>query len=291
MDWSGLQQLISDHTGQTFVIEDKSSVGGGCINEACRIAGHGQQYFVKLNAASKLAMFEAEYEGLDAMFRSASIRVPRPMLYGSSGDHAYLVMEYIALQGRGDAAAMGEQLAQMHRAQADRYGWHRDNTIGATEQVNDWSDDWIDFWRHQRLGFQTRLAANRGLGRQGVQACEQLAGRLEDFFSDYRPRPSLLHGDLWGGNAGYDDAGRPVIFDPACYYGDREADLAMTELFSGFGSAFYAAYRQAWPLDAGYQLRKNLYNQYHILNHFNLFGGSYGQQAVRMAQQLLAECR
>ena len=124
-----------------------------------------------------------------------------------------------------------------------------------------------------------RLAADKGIGQQIVRLCEQLAACLDYFFDDYQPQPSLLHGDLWGGNAAYDDHGEPVIFDPACYYGDREADLAMTELFSGFGKAFYAGYNEAWPLDPGYRTRKGLYNHYHILNHYNLFGGSYGIQA------------
>ena len=291
MDWTELEQMISDHSGESFAIEEKSSIGGGCINQAFRISGNGQQYFVKTNAASMLDMFEAEYAGLDAMYQTRSIRVPRPILSGCSGSSAFLVMEYIALHGSGDSEAMGRQLAQMHRNQAQQFGWHRDNTIGATAQINDWTDNWVEFWRQHRLGFQIRLAQGRGIGRHAVQVCEQLALRLEDFFTGYTPQPSLLHGDLWGGNAAYDAAGAPVIFDPACYYGDREADLAMTELFSGFGRGFYAAYHQAWPLDDGYQLRKTLYNHYHILNHYNLFGGSYGSQASRMAEQLLAECR
>ena len=112
--------------------------------------------------------------------------------------------------------------------------------------------------------------------------------RLADFFPGYSPRPSLLHGDLWGGNFAYAD-GEPVLFDPAVYFGDREADLAMTELFGGFPAAFYAAYREAWPLDPGYGVRKTLYNLYHVLNHYNLFGGSYADQAEAMATRLLAE--
>jgi fructosamine-3-kinase len=291
MDWTELEKLISEHVGEAFTIDNKQALGGGCINEAYRIAGSGQTYFVKVNQASRLDMFEAEYEGLDAMYQSRSIRVPRPLLSSISGSSALLVMEYIPLQGNGNAQAMGTRLAQMHGSTAEQFGWYRDNTIGATAQINDWADNWVEFWRSHRLGYQTRLAADKGIGRHAVRLCEQLAARLEDFFTDYQPQPSLLHGDLWGGNAAYDDNGEPVIFDPACYYGDREADLAMTELFSGFGKEFYASYNEAWPLDPGYKTRKTLYNQYHILNHYNLFGGSYASQAVRMAEQLLSECR
>jgi len=148
--------------------------------------------------------------------------------------------------------------------------------------------DWIAFYRAWRLRPQFELArhnaAPRGLLRQG----ERLLERLEAFFPGYHPMPSLLHGDLWGGNHGYAD-GVPVLFDPAVYYGDREVDLAMTELFGGYPADFYAAYREAWPLDPGYRVRKPLYNLYHVLNHFNLFGGGYAAQAEAMVRRLLAE--
>ncbi len=291
MDWTELETMISAQVGDKFVVDDRRALGGGCINQAYHLTGSGQEYFVKINQASMIDMFEAEYEGLDAMYQSHSIRVPRPLLTGTIGSSAFVVMEYIPLQGSGDARAMGTLLAQMHGTLAEQFGWHRDNTIGATPQVNDWSASWVEFWRQQRIGQQTKLAAAKGIGRKAVHVFEQLAAHVDDFFSDYSPQPSLLHGDLWGGNASYDAKGEPVIFDPACYYGDREADLAMTELFSGFNSGFYAAYNEAWPLDAGYKTRKLLYNQYHILNHYNLFGGGYGSQAVHMAEQLLSTCR
>ncbi len=290
MDWTELEGMISAEIGETFSIDDKHSLGGGCINTAYRLQGSNQSYFIKLNQASRLAMFEAEFAGLEAMLQTHSIRVPRPLLTGVSESTAFLLMEYIPLQASGDDQAMGTQLAQMHRHSADQFGWSRDNTIGATAQINDWTDDWVAFWRQHRLGFQTRLAADKGLERRGVRLCEQLAVQLEHFFDDYQPQASLLHGDLWGGNAAYAADGGPVIFDPACYYGDREADLAMTELFSGFSHGFYTAYQQEWPLHNGYETRKILYNQYHILNHYNLFGGAYGSQAVRMTEQLLSLC-
>jgi fructosamine-3-kinase len=150
-------------------------------------------------------------------------------------------------------------------------------------------DDWIDFWRERRLGFQLDLAARNGLRGALQTQGRQLMDALPALFAHYRPAPSLLHGDLWGGNWGADAAGNPVIFDPAVYFGDREADLAMTELFGGFSRAFYDAYDAAYPLDKGYETRKTLYSLYHVLNHFNLFGGGYGGQAQRMIQQLLAQ--
>jgi fructosamine-3-kinase len=194
--------------------------------------------------------------------------------------------------GRGGSTASLEQLgidlACMHRHRSSHFGWHRDNTIGSTPQINDQTDNWVVFYRRHRLGVQYQLAADHGYG-QLLPAGERLMDRLEQFFTDYQPQASLLHGDLWSGNYAIDETGRPVIFDPAVYYGDREADLAMTELFGGFSPRFYAAYNNTYPLDAGYKVRKNLYNLYHILNHLNLFGGGYLGQAERMTNQLLSE--
>ncbi len=173
-------------------------------------------------------------------------------------------LEELDLKRDGDWAALGRMLATLHRQSGPRFGWHRDNWIGRSPQANAWADDWNEFWWTRRLEPQLRRA---GLA----------ADFLRNALRDHRPAPSLLHGDLWSGNAGFIDEG-PVLFDPAVYYGDREADLAMTELFGGFAPDFYAAYKAAFPLDAGYEQRKPLYNLYHLLNHLNLFGGGYRAQ-------------
>lgn len=284
-----LAERIGSATGREFVIAGRQPVGGGDINQAERLTGgDGRRYFVKFNRADRLAMFEAEADGLDEILRTGAIRAPRPICGGVDGGRAFLVLEYLELDGRGDAAELGRRLAALHGNRQSRFGWRRDNTIGATPQPNDWLDDWIDFLRQRRLGFQLELARHGGGPSRLIDQGERLLTRLEDFFSGYAPVPSLLHGDLWGGNHGY-AGGEPVLFDPAVYYGDREADLAMTELFSGFPAAFHSAYRDAWPLDAGYATRKNLYNLYHLLNHHNLFGGGYAGQAERMIGRLLAE--
>ena len=289
MNWTAIEQAIHTATGQGFHIRDRHSVGGGCINDAWQIQGDGQAYFVKVNRASGLAMFEAEAAGLQELAEAGVIRVPRPITAGTSEGQAYLVMEYIPLGGRSNAALLGEQLAALHRVTREEYGWHRDNTIGSTPQINTPGKDWVSFWREHRLGFQLELAGQRGIGHGALRKGERLQEGLTGFFSTYQPQASLLHGDLWSGNYAADEQGMPVIFDPAVYFGDRETDIAMTELFGGFGAGFYTAYRQHWPLDSGYGVRKTLYNLYHILNHFNLFGGGYGMQAERMIEQLLAE--
>jgi fructosamine-3-kinase len=176
----------------------------------------------------------------------------------------------------------------MHRKAWGQFGWHRDNTIGSTPQTNTPARNWVDFWRRNRLGFQLALAHRNGYGGRLQDRGRRLLERFPTLL-DHAPQSSLLHGDLWGGNMSFDRGGNPVIYDPAVYYGDRETDLAMTELFGGFGGDFYAAYEEAWPLAPGYPTRKLLYNLYHILNHLNLFGSGYLGQAQGMIERLLAE--
>jgi len=285
-DWTQIDKAIGETTGRSFRTHSARAVGGGCINDAYQLSDGQRRYFVKLNQAARLSMFEAEAEGLQAIVASRSILAPSPVCWGTQGDTAYLVLEHLDLGGSGSAERLGRELAQMHRQTRSRFGWQRDNTIGSTPQPNAESADWVDFWRSQRLDHQLRLATGRG-GR--LRGGEALLEALPAFFTDYQPVPSLLHGDLWSGNYAYCDDDRPVIFDPAVYYGDRETDLAMSELFGGFPAAFYAAYDEAWPRDPGYPTRKTLYNLYHILNHFNLFGGGYLGQAQGMLDRLLSE--
>jgi len=236
-------------------------------------------------------MFTAEANGLMALADTNAVRVPRPVCRGVANTHAYLAMEFIAFGGGNNPQALGEQLAAMHRHTQSEFGWDCNNTIGSTPQINTPSDHWASFFREHRLGFQLKLAAQNGYSGTLQQKGERLMSDLDFFFKDYSPQASLLHGDLWGGNHAVDMEGHPVIYDPAVYYGDRETDIAMTELFGGFGSTFYAAYDEAWPLDEGYGVRKTLYNLYHILNHANLFGGGYASQAESMMGRLLSELR
>jgi len=286
---NAINQAISKATGIPFTPLKQRSVSGGCINQSYLLADNQRSFFVKLNDAKRLAMFEAETAGLQQILASQTVRAPRPLCHGVADDQAFLVMEYLDLRAHGDAAALGQQLALMHRPQQAYFGGPRDNTLGSTPQPNTQTATWITFLREQRIGYQLRLAAQNGYGGQLQTQGEKLLTGLDQFLTDYQPQASLLHGDLWGGNHAYLPDGTPVIFDPAVYYGDRETDLAMTELFGGFAPAFYAAYQEAWPLDAGYAVRKTLYNLYHILNHANLFGGGYAAQAQQMVAQLNAE--
>lgn len=286
-----LAVAISRASGEPFKGQNTQAVHGGDISQAFTLSDGTHSFFVKVQAATRLDLFEAEAAGLAELAIANAVRVPQHVCHGVAAGQAYLVLEYLSFKPHGDAAQLGRLLAQQHRVSVPQFGWSRDNWIGTTPQPNGWRDDWVDFWRAQRLGFQLRLAAENGYGGALQRDGEILMARLGDFFADYQPVPSLLHGDLWGGNHGYLIDGSPVIFDPAVYFGDRECDLAMSELFGGFAPDFYAAYREAWPLDAGYAVRKALYNLYHILNHANLFGGGYVTQAAHMSAQLLAHIR
>ena len=288
---NALADAITRATGSPFAVSALEPVSGGDINQAFRVSNGTRRYFVKVNHAGRVPMFEAEADALGALAATHSVRVPQPLCLGTAAGQAFLVLEYLDLCGGGDAARLGEQLAALHRVPQARFGWAHDNWIGSTPQPNSWQHDWIAFWREQRLGFQLRLAAQNGHGGALQRDGETLLAHLHVFFDGYMPMPSLLHGDLWGGNHGYLADGTPVMFDPAVYVGDRECDLAMSELFGGFAPDFYAAYRAAWPLDPGYATRKALYNLYHLLNHANLFGGGYAAQAARMTAQLLAQIR
>jgi len=286
---AALQTSVSDAAG-SFRIERTTPVAGGCIHRCFILEGGGRRYFAKTNDRSALDSFAAEADGLAAL-AAAGARVPVPLCRGQADEHAFLVLEHLELRGNGDYAALGRSLAAVHAVHGEAFGWHRDNYIGRTAQLNRRSPSWSDFWREARLEPQLELAMKNGLGRDLLEKGERLAEALPRLLSQHAPPASLLHGDLWSGNAGFLAGGAPVLFDPAVYWGDRETDLAMTELFGGFPRAFYSAYAEAAPLAQDYAVRKTLYNLYHVLNHANLFGGGYPAQAERMIERLLAELR
>lgn len=287
--WDHISQQIAQTTGQAFSIQNKNALGGGCINETQKISDGQVSYFVKTNHIAHGDMFEAEAEALQEMADSHTVTVPRPICYGDDGQSCYLVLEYLPMHGSADMVDFARQFAAMHRIVKSQFGWHRNNTIGSTPQMNDFEDDWVNFWQKHRLGYQLELAASKGYGGELQSLGERLLVQVPALFQTYQPQASMLHGDLWGGNISGLSDGRAVIYDPAFYYGDREADLAMTQLFGGFSASFYSAYNEAWPLDEGYAVRKTFYNLYHIINHLNLFGGGYHGQAISMAERVLAE--
>lgn len=262
----------------------------GGIHAAWRLRFEQADFFLKTTRLEDAGLFEEEIHALGILRESGTVLVPRPLLNGIAGDVAYLLISWIdlsALDGRA-AGRLGRLLAMMHRCTADRHGWKRDNHIGLIRQKNDWNGNWVEFYAENRLRVQLELARHR------VPAAWQddgmrLLERLPQLLAGHEPEPSLLHGDLWNGNAAMRPDGEPVIYDPACYYGDREADLAMTELFGALPMPFYVEYQKEWPLPEGYEARKPLYQLYHVINHANMFGGAYAAQAERLIARLLAQ--
>lgn len=260
---------------------------GGDISAAWRLQTTDGPVFLKTGPLETLSSFAAEHDALNELAAANAVRVPAGLCAVAAGNTAVLALEWLELEPTNEElnTRFGQQLAALHRVQASEFGWSRDNVIGSTPQPNDRTDDWLAFYREQRLRHQLLLAAKNGYGGRlqddGAWLCDNLAA----LFADYQPQPSLLHGDLWGGNWAACN-GQPVMFDPATYYGDRETDLAMTRLFGGFTPLFYRAYEKAWPLDAGYEQRVPLYQLYHVLNHLNLFGSGYESQALRLMDTL-----
>jgi len=288
--FAALAREIAALTGSRCASAPERSVAGGSINSCYYWPATAGAMFVKVGPGSSQAAFAAEADGLEELRAARALRVPRVLAAGLAGTKAFLALEWIESGTAGEACErrLGEQLAALHMVTAPRYGFRRDNTIGRTPQANTWSADWVEFLRERRLRPQLALAAQRGFGQLLGERGERLLEALPSLLVGHRPRASLLHGDLWGGNWLASTAGEPVLFDPAVYYGDRETDLAMTRLFGGFSAAFYRAYQAAAPLPPGAALRASLYNLYHVLNHANLFGGGYAREARELIDRLLA---
>lgn len=276
-------------------LQSRRGVGGGCINQAwCLHLADGARLFAKTNQAHALPLLESEADGLKALKAAAgTLMVPAPLAVGVVGDRAVLVLEWLELGagasgGGGRWGALGAALAAMHRHSLEggptAYGWDQDNFIGAAPQPNGWLPDWGRFFVERRLKPQLEWLARRG---GGLRRSEELLQRVPKWLDGHGAQPCLVHGDLWSGNAALTAEGAGAIFDPAVYRGDREVDLAMADLFGGFPESFFQGYEQEWPLPSGHRSRVPLYNLYHLINHANLFGGSYQQQAQASLDRLL----
>ncbi|WP_267383792.1 fructosamine kinase family protein [Cyanobacterium sp. uoEpiScrs1] len=286
--WTQIAQHISQVTQQEFRIKNRRSINGGCTSQCYSLIGDNITYFVKINRAAKAKMFVAEVLNLKHILDTKSIRVPKAICWGIAENISYIVLEWIEFSRVTNQSwkEMGRKLGLMHYHQgADQFGWKHNNMIGSIPQINIWTDNWANFFAEHRIGYQLKL----------TKRCEidfpertQVVEMVRKLLSDRKPKPSLVHGDLWSGNTAATTEKEPVILDPATYYGDHEVDLAMTELFGGFPHEFYRGYNEIFSLDKGYQKRKIIYNLYHILNHFNLFGNGYGYQAKQIIKMILA---
>ncbi len=289
---AAIEHAIRDARGEAFGATDWAPVGGGCIHQAITLDDGKQRFFVKLDTLERQAMFAAEADGLAAIAATGALRTPKVVVEGSDGQYAFLVLEHLEmrpLQSAEDGARFAEALVHMHRSLGEHFGWPTDNFIGHNPQRNGETDNWSRFIVEQRLRPQFAMARERGFSGELQKQGERLFERVPALFLDYRPKPGLVHGDLWHGNAAMLADGTPVAFDPAVHRGDRESDIAMSELFGGFPSSFYASYRKAWPLHEDYELRKLLYSLYHIVNHLNLFGRGYLREALRLTTRLNEE--
>ncbi len=281
------EQLQSTIEAEFAGISNVSASGGGSINQAARIdLNNGESLFVKWNSAELYDMFVVEERGLSLLSDADSgLKIPAPLRHDKIPEAglSYLILEYLD-EGRSTSETdtkLGEGLAALHQHTSDTYGLDHDNYIGRLPQYNDPHENWIDFLINQRFGPQLKMAMDSGLlDSRDRKSFEALYQRLPDILAD--EPASLLHGDLWGGNQFATGSGEPAIFDPAVYFGNREIELAFTYLFGGFGRNFYQAYHAAWPLQPGFDERKDIYNLYPLLVHVNLFGSVYAGQVKRI---------
>lgn len=278
-------------TALTLPSPQITPVHGGDINTTYQLCSGETRLFIKSHSAPMAeAMFAAESEGLTALSQCRAFKIPNVVYQGTAHGVHYLVLEHLDMIGTGNWHAMGTALATLHRISSNQFGWQAPNFIGTSPQINAPCRDWAKYWWQNRLVPQLDYCHKNGLIRLS-QLTDRLQSTNDRLLTDHRPEPSLLHGDLWSGNAAFTTDGTPCLYDPACYYGDREADLALTELFGGFPTEFYQSYTSEWPLDEGYAARKEWYNLYHLLNHANLFGGHYVSASLEAIERCESLCQ
>lgn len=286
--YQAIADAISQHLEQSLGIIDAQPLAGGSINQVMRITLDNQMQYVLKTQSGRVEenTFQIEFESLALLSAANAVRVPQALVAGDD----FLVMEYIQPGTRSAdwEETLGRQLAMLHlNTRRDGFGFPCDNFIGTTVQINDWQSSWLQFWREQRLGSQLRLYAEQTGRDPLLEKGERLISALEDLLGTVQEPAVLLHGDLWSGNAMADQRGQPVLFDPACYYGHREAEFGMMRLFEGFGPRCEAAYQEIWPFAEGYENRLRLYQLYHELNHLNLFGRAYYSACTASIEALL----
>ncbi|MBL1377331.1 fructosamine kinase family protein [Zobellella iuensis] len=285
--WPVIANQISEATGSDFTILDKKPLSGGDINQAFRISDGHKSYFVKLNDRARVDMFRCEWNSLDHLLRTQTLVIPKPICCGTTVGSSFLVLEYLPLgeSDEQDWHMLGRQLAHLHRSHSQpMYGWDEDNFLGTSVQPNAWHKKWSTFFAEQRVGWQLKLLEEKGIRFGDI---EEIVGAIKLRLANHHPSASLLHGDLWRGNLAFTEH-MGVLFDPASYFGDRETDIAMTELFGQFPLVFYQGYHAVWPLDEGYTERRELYNLYHLLNHVNHFGEPYFAQTKTSLYRVIA---
>ena len=287
-NWQPVTELIASHSGHRLQVESVTPVSGGCLNSSFKLTmTNRKSYFVKRNAITLFAMFEAELLGLQSLADTQQVRVPSPIGTCRSHEHSFLVMNWISIgeSNRSTHETLGRELALMHRFESvTDFGYDLDNFIGSTPQLNRWNSSWKDFFLLQRLEPQLRIAKSNGYGTH-FRNSDKLLINVEGLLND-SPKPSLIHGDLWSGNFMVDLQGNPILIDPAPYWSDREAEFGIVTMFGGFESGFFDAYQETLPFEPGFEQRLQAYQLYHYLNHLNLFGGSYLGQVQKIISKM-----
>ena len=285
MDEQRAEQILTSITGQRHNVMEVKKAHGGSISEAWYIKCLEEEFFLKATKLSQKGLFYSEVAGLKELSQCKSLTIPKVLGISESDSQCLLLLEYFQLDTHNSAsqAKLGKGLAEMHRITDEKFGFTESNYIGATPQINNKTDNWVDFYNHCRLMPQAYMTGNGEI----ETLAEKLSEKTAAFFKSYTPQASLLHGDLWSGNTARVGNEEVLIYDPAVYYGDRETDIAFTEFFSGFSPEFYKAYNETWPLDEGYEIRKYLYQLYHSLNHLNLFGSTYLAKSLEILNYLL----
>ena len=283
--WHFISEQISECIQKDFICDDIRDVRAVDSHKAYKISDGKNQFFVKTNTKIHLPNFEAEVEGLEHLNNTQLFIVPNVICSGLVSDHSFLVLEYIAMTEGNEKNwfHFGQVLAELHKNHTQQmYGWQEDNFIGLTPQPNLWQKKWNVFFAEQRIGFMLQLLSEKGHDLANIDKVVESVNRL---LTGHNPKSSMLHGDFWQGNVGF-YKNQPVLYDPAFYFGDRETDLAMTELFGRFPKSFYQGYDDIWPLAVDYQYRKPIYQLYHVLNHALLFGGHYVDSAKIILKNL-----
>ncbi|WP_106404053.1 fructosamine kinase family protein [Paraglaciecola hydrolytica] len=273
--WHFISDEIAKSIEREFICDDIREITSGQSHKAFKITDGRLRFFVKVNEIAHLGHFKAEIEGLEHLQKTNLFKVPKVICSGVVSDKSFLVLEFLTLQpgNNNNWYEFGQALANQHKNHTqDMYGWQEDNFIGLSPQVNQWHKKWHTFFAEQRIGFMLQLLAEKG--HVLSNNIDQVVESVNRLLAGHNPPSSMLHGDLWSGNSGF-HKDKPALFDPAFYYGDRETDLAMTELFNRLPDQFYQGYQETWPLNDAYEFRKPVYQLYHVLNHALLFGGSY----------------
>lgn len=286
--WQAIAQQLSETLSIHYRIVEKEKLEGGELHDCYVISDDTERYFVKVNQRDFIHHYELEAENLKLLAESQSITVPIPILVGTTKNHAFIILNYLPTKPLDDpeqSYLFGQQLAKLHQwGEQKEYGFDVENHLGMLVQPNSWHKKWAIFFAEQRIGWQLQLLKEKGIDLVDIDEFVEL---IKQKLGPHIPRPSLLHGALWSNNVAQSVMG-PIAYDPACYWGDRECDLAATELFGGFKPEFYQGYENAYPLDARYEERKNIYNLYLLLSYCNHFSGRYLAQADAMIKNLLA---